>query len=81
METPEPSRFAIRRRGILLSAAGGVREVVWRKASASDSQGCVEVTTMGSHVYIQDSKSPDGGLVLTLSPRSWGELLAAVRAL
>ncbi|WP_209637084.1 DUF397 domain-containing protein [Kibdelosporangium banguiense] len=37
--------------------------LVWRKSSASESQGtdeCVEVAVLNSHVYFRDSKHKDG---------------------
>jgi hypothetical protein len=56
-------------------------ELIWRKASASASNGdCVEVgtTTTGHTAGIRDSKSPERGH-LTVTPVVFGELLSAIR--
>ncbi|WP_460301688.1 DUF397 domain-containing protein [Actinocorallia aurea] len=69
---------AIFRTGLLISS-GEAAPVVWRKASASETSGCVEVTVMGAAVYVQDSKQSDGGTTLGLSARAWQGLAASVR--
>jgi hypothetical protein len=74
----QPSGSALRRTGFL-HFAGNRSEVQWFKASASESASCVEIAFIGSSIYIQDSKSPDGGPVIALSVNGWKSLLAAVR--
>ncbi|MEU8303331.1 DUF397 domain-containing protein [Actinomadura sp. NPDC048955] len=50
--------------------------VVWRKASRSNTQGdeCVEVTNLGGHVGMRDSKAPEAGH-LVLTPEAFGQLM------
>ncbi|MFG2006079.1 DUF397 domain-containing protein [Spirillospora sp. NPDC048911] len=75
----EPSgTTAIRRAGALRSV-GDLKEVTWIKASASESGGCVELASVGSTIYIQDSKTPDGGPVLAVSIDALAGLFAAIR--
>ncbi|ROO83009.1 uncharacterized protein DUF397 [Actinocorallia herbida] len=73
----DPFGGAVRRLGVL-RAAGPATEVVWRKASASETSGCVEVAVAGRAVYVQDSKQADGGVVLGLSARAWRGLAGSV---
>jgi hypothetical protein len=56
-------------------------KLIWRKASASASNGdCVEIgtTTTGGAAGIRDSKSPERGH-LAVTPTVLGELLSAIR--
>ncbi|MFI0355888.1 DUF397 domain-containing protein [Actinomadura sp. 9N407] len=73
------SNSALGRAGFL-SLHGDSRSILWLKASASESSGCVEVASTGASIYIQDSKSPDGGTVIALSPSEWSVLVADVRS-
>jgi hypothetical protein len=59
---------------------GESREVSWRKSSASDTRECVEVASIGSAVFVQDSKNADGGPVITLSATAWRTLVSTVRS-
>lgn len=52
---------------------------VWRKASASGVNGCIEVAPGSSGaVKIRDSKNPDGQ-ILTCSGSAWQAFLSASR--
>ncbi|MEU5883343.1 DUF397 domain-containing protein [Spirillospora sp. NPDC047279] len=75
----EPAGIPIKRVGYMRSAAGVIQEVAWHKASASASSGCVEVAAIGTAIFVQDSKNPDGGPVINLSARAWAGLLDAIR--
>ncbi|MEU8585724.1 DUF397 domain-containing protein [Streptomyces sp. NPDC048664] len=45
----------------------------WRKSSYSGSEGgqCVEVATCSHAVHIRDSKNPEDGPTLRISPAGW----------
>lgn len=73
------SPSALSRTG-LLSLSGDPRDVRWLKASASGSGGCVEVAVLNSTIFVQDSKTPDGGTVIALPPHAWSRLLSTVRS-
>lgn len=49
----------------------------WKKSSASDINGCVEVRRTTSGVHVRDSKNPDGA-VLEFTDREWMAFLAGV---
>jgi len=49
--------------------------IAWRKSTASDTGGCVEVAVVGGSVLIRDSGNPDG-VVLRLPCASWSAFLA-----
>jgi hypothetical protein len=49
----------------------------WRKSRRSQTNGCVEVTTLGDMVAVRDSKDPDGP-VLHFSQHEWASFLAGV---
>ena len=51
--------------------------LAWRKSSASDSGGCVEVAVDSGRVLIRDSKNPDGP-VLRVSTTAWPIFVTAV---
>ncbi|PJE96078.1 DUF397 domain-containing protein [Streptomyces carminius] len=44
-------------------------DLVWRKSTHSDEDGCVEVA-LGKLLYVRDSKFPDGER-LAFESRSW----------
>lgn len=52
--------------------------ITWRKSTASDSGGCVEVAVVGRSVLIRDSANPDGA-VLRLPPAAWSAFLTLTR--
>ncbi len=52
--------------------------IAWRKSSASNSGGCLEVAVVNGSVLVRDSTNRDGP-VLTLSPAAWSGLLARAR--
>ena len=49
----------------------------WRKSTASDSGGCIEVAAGRGLVLIRDSKDR-GGAILGVSPVAWSCFLAGV---
>ena len=54
--------------------------VPWRKATASESNGCVEVAPLpDGGVAVRDSKNPVGP-VLSFSRHEWVSFLLGVRA-
>jgi len=53
--------------------------IAWRKSTASNSGGCVEVAVLDGSVLIRDSMNRDG-VVLRLSPAAWSSFLARVPA-
>lgn len=53
--------------------------IVWRKSTASNSGGCVEVAIVEGSVLIRDSANPDGGM-LRLPPAAWSAFLARARS-
>jgi hypothetical protein len=52
--------------------------IAWRKSTASNSNGCLEVAVVNGAVLIRDSVDRDG-VVLRLSPAAWSELVARAR--
>ena len=50
----------------------------WRKSTASNSGGCLEVAVLNGSVLVRDSVNR-AGAVLTLSPAAWSDLLARTR--
>jgi hypothetical protein len=50
----------------------------WRKATASGSNGCVEITDTAAHVWVRDSKDRQGP-VLFFSRREWTAFLDGAR--
>jgi hypothetical protein len=54
------------------------RSIAWRKSTASNSGGCVEVAVLDGSVLVRDSKD-HAGPVLRLSPAAWSALLARGR--
>lgn len=52
--------------------------IAWRKSTASNSGGCVEVAVAERSVLIRDSANPDG-VVLKLSPTAWSTFLERAR--
>ncbi len=52
--------------------------IVWRKSTASDSGGCVEVAVIDRSVLIRDSADPDG-VMLRLKPGAWSVFLTRAR--
>jgi len=53
--------------------------IAWRKSTASNSGGCVEVAVVDGSVLIRDSFNPNG-VVLRLPPSAWSALLARARS-
>lgn len=53
--------------------------IVWRKSTASNSGGCVEVAAVDRSVLIRDSVNPDGA-VLRLPRAAWSAFLVRTRA-
>jgi hypothetical protein len=53
--------------------------IVWRKSTASNSGGCVEVAVADGLVLIRDSANPDG-VMLRLPPGAWSAFLARARS-
>jgi hypothetical protein len=53
--------------------------IAWRKSTASDTQGCVEVAVVDGSVLIRDSVNPDGA-VLELPPVAWSFFLTRARS-
>lgn len=49
----------------------------WRKSTASNSSGCVEVAVVGRSVLIRDSGKPDDA-VLRFPSASWSAFLARI---
>ena len=52
--------------------------IAWRKSTASNSGGCVEVAVVERSVLIRDSANPDGA-VLRVSPTAWSAFLRHTR--
>jgi len=50
----------------------------WRKSSASESGGCVEICADERAVRVRDSKNPDGP-ELRVSRGGWSALLSALK--
>ena len=53
--------------------------LVWRKSTLSNSNGCVEVAMQDDGVAVRDSKDQHGP-VLVFSRREWEAFLGGVRA-
>ena len=45
-------------------------EFEWRKPTGCETNACVETAEFGDHVYVRDSKEPDGP-VLTFTREEW----------
>lgn len=52
--------------------------IVWRKSTASNSNGCVEVALVCGSVLIRDSQDKDGAM-LSASPVAWAAFLTRAR--
>jgi hypothetical protein len=52
--------------------------LAWRKSTASNSGGCVEVAVLEGSVLVRDSMNRNGP-VLRLSSTAWSALLARAR--
>jgi hypothetical protein len=52
--------------------------IAWRKSSASNSGGCVEIAVVDRTVLIRDSADRDGA-VLRFSTAAWSDLVARAR--
>lgn len=52
--------------------------IEWRKSTASNTTGCVEVAIVDGSVRIRDSANPNGA-VLELPPVAWSFFLARAR--
>jgi Domain of unknown function (DUF397) len=61
------------------AANGHCTEVRFRKATASEVNGCVEVASHCGVVDVRDSKDPDGG-ILTFIPDEWAAFIEGVKA-
>jgi Domain of unknown function (DUF397) len=53
--------------------------IAWRKSTASNTGGCVEVAVGGGSVLIRDSRSPEE-VVLRFPSVSWSAFLARIWA-
>jgi hypothetical protein len=53
--------------------------IEWRKSTASNSGGCVEVAIVDGSVRIRDSANPNGA-VLELPPVAWSFFLTRARS-
>ena len=53
--------------------------IAWRKSTASDTSGCVEVAIVDGSVLIRDSANPNGA-VLELPPVAWSFFLTRARS-
>jgi hypothetical protein len=53
--------------------------IAWRKSTASNTQGCVEVAVVDGSVLIRDSANPNGA-VLELPPVAWSLFLTRTRS-
>jgi Domain of unknown function (DUF397) len=53
--------------------------IAWRKSTASNSGGCVEVAVADGSLLVRDSMNQDGP-VLRLPPAAWSSFLARVPA-
>jgi hypothetical protein len=58
--------------------SGAPKALVWRKSTASASEGCLEVAHDASHTHVRDSKDPHGGQLL-LTHDEWRQFVEAVR--
>ena len=47
----------------------------WRKSSASDSGGCVEVAYADGVIGVRDTKQAGAGPMLTFTEREWNAFL------
>jgi hypothetical protein len=52
--------------------------ICWRKSTASNSGGCVEVAVVGGSLLVRDSKNPDRA-VIRLPPAGWSSFLERAR--
>ena len=52
--------------------------IAWRKSTASQNSGCVEVAAVNGWLLIRDSANPDG-VILRLSPAAWSAFLTHAR--
>jgi hypothetical protein len=57
---------------------GTCLEVGWQKATYSGENGCVEARAEHDHVYLRDSKDPEGP-ILTFNRAEWLAFVAGVR--
>ena len=53
--------------------------IEWRKSTASNTAGCVEVAIVDGSVRIRDSANPNGA-VLELPPVAWSFFLTRARS-
>ena len=53
--------------------------IAWRKSTASDTSGCVEVAVVDGSVLIRDSVNPNGPM-LELPPVAWSFFLTRARS-
>ena len=53
--------------------------LAWRKSTRSGSGNCVEVAASSQHIYIRDSKTPHGP-VLVFTLEEWASFLSGVFA-
>lgn len=53
--------------------------IEWRKSTASNTTGCVEVAIVDGSVRIRDSANPNGA-VLELPPVAWSYFLTRARS-
>jgi hypothetical protein len=51
--------------------------IAWRKSTASNTSGCVEVAVVSGSVLVRDSGNPDG-VALRLPSASWSAFLARI---
>lgn len=60
------------------STAGTASELAWFKSSYSDGpdgDSCVEIAMAPHTIHVRDSKHPDTGPRLALTPESWARFL------
>jgi len=58
--------------------AAGVDSPGWRKSSASNTSGCLEVQRSGETIKVRDSKNP-GGPHLSFNEHEWRAFLLGAR--
>jgi len=54
-------------------------QLVWRRASACDANGCIEVAINGSEVRVRDSKLTDSP-VLVYDADEWRTFVTGIKA-
>ena len=53
----------------------------WRKATYSNAQGsCIEAGSMAGRILVRDTTQGGNGPVVGVSPQSWRQFTASIRA-